>query len=152
MSSFSVAGKSVATAATANNAGAALWNPHATRPLFVTAISYFKTIATADELALGLISARGTQTLTVTSTSQSDVDGDTAAVTGATLDLTYSVQPTFVGAAVPKFRWAGPATVAAGFFLPFPRPWMVKAGQGLCFYTIAATILQPAMITVFWDE
>lgn len=152
MSSFSVSGKSVATAATANNAGAALWNPHATRSLFVTAIAYFKGVATADDLALGIITARGTQTLTVTATAQSDTDQDAAPVTGATLDLTYSVQPTFLGAAVPKFRWPGPATVASGFYLPLPKPWRVGPGQGLAFYTIPAAILQPATITVFWDE
>lgn len=153
MRSYMAGNRTTATAATANVAGAALWNPSTVKSLFVTAISWSKLAAVVDNLGLVRISARGTPALTVTAVAQNDVDADATPPSGALLDAgAYSVQPTLVSATAYMFRWNLPATIGAGFMLPFPRCIRIPAGQGLCLVTPPAVILQPADVSFFWDE
>ena len=153
MHGFSIGGRSAATAATANHVGAALWNPATARSLWVTQIGWSKTVATADQVGIVRISARGTAGSSITSGIQSDAEGAVAPRSGAILDLAaYSVQPTLVSATVYQFRWSLPASIGSGFLLPLPDVWEVPAGQGLALLTPPATVLQPADVSFFWRE
>jgi hypothetical protein len=151
--SFSVGGRSAATAATANHAGAVLWNASSTRTLHVTQISWAKTVATADNIGIVRASARGTAGSTVTPAQQNDYTYDAAPPSGALLDLAaYSVQPTLISSTAYLWRFHLPAAVGAGFLLPFPDPISVPPGQGLVILTPPATVLQPADVGFFWME
>jgi hypothetical protein len=153
MNSYSVGGRSAATAATANHAGATLWNASAVRGIFVTQIAWSKTVATVDNLGLVRVSARGTAGSTVTPAIQNDYDSDAAPASGALLDLAaYTVQPTLVSATAYMFRWNLPATIGSGFILPLPDVLRIPAGQGLCLVTPPAVILQPGDVTFWWRE
>ena len=153
MRTFSIAGRSVATAATANVAGAQLWNASSTKSIFVTQIAWSKTVATADFVALVRSSARGTAGSTVTPAQQSDNDYVGAPPSGALLDLsTFSAQPTLISATSYMFRWSLPAAIGSGFILPFPDLLTIPAGTGLVIVTPPATIQQPADVTFWWKE
>jgi hypothetical protein len=153
MRGFSIGGRTVATAATANHAAAELWNPSATKGIYVTQIAWSKTVATADNIGIVRSSARGTARSTVTPAQQNDADYQAAPPSGAVLDLSvFSVQPTLISATAFMFRWNLPAAIGSGFILPLPDPIFVPAGTGLVILTPAAVILQPADVTYFWRE
>jgi hypothetical protein len=152
MASYSVGGRSAATAATANHAGAQLWNPDSVRSLWVTQISWAKTVATADNLGLVRSTARGTPGSTVTPTVQNDDEFEEVDAVGALLDLAaFSAQPTLSSATAYKFRWHLPAAIGSGFVLPLPNRIRVRPGNGLVLVTPPATILQPADVTFWFD-
>jgi hypothetical protein len=147
---YRVAGRSVATAATADNFGAALWNPHATKDITLREIHWFKTVATADNLGLARTTTRGTATLTVTPDIDNHDDLLLAPISGALLDLTYSAQPT-IGSPY-KMRINLPAAIGAGMIWVFERGLRIPAGNGIGIATPTAVILQPGDITVVWEE
>lgn len=150
---FSVGGRTAATVATANHAGAQLWNASTTKSIFVTQISWSKTVATADNVGIVRSSARGTAGSTVTPAQQNDFAYDAAPPSGALLDLAaFSVQPTLISSTAYMFRWHLPAAVGAGFILPLPQPIEVPQSTGLVIVTPPATILQPADVAFFWTE
>lgn len=150
VNSYAVSGRCVATAATADNVGAALWNPSSTRALWVTAIMWAQTVATVSNPGIVRTTTRGTQTLTFTPDIDNDVLRDLTPATVAVLDATYSAQPTVAGPYL--MRTNLPAAIGSGFILPFPRPIKVPPGTGLGIATPVAVILQPADVTFFWDE
>lgn len=153
---WSIAGRPAATAATINHVGAQMWNPSSTKTVWVTAIGYSKTVATADQMALKRSTARGTvPTSTITPTIASDYDRITSPVSAAVLELaTFTTQPTLEG--VPLLQYSLPAAVASGFIMPFESKDLhgieILPGAGLCIYTPVATILQPADVTFFMFE
>ncbi len=148
-----VAGRSAATAATANHVAACLWNPHATIRLRVYEIAWCKTVATVDGLMLVRTTTRGTPASTVTPVMQNETDYAAAPVSGALLDLgAYSAQPTIVSTAAALWRWNLPAAIGSGFIQSFPEEMEIPPGNGLAVITPAATILQPADISFAWAE
>lgn len=150
---FSVGGRSTATAATVNHAGAQLWNASASKSLYVSQIGWSKTVGTADAVAMVRTTARGTAGSTVTPVQQNDASYDAAPSSGALLDLAaFTVQPTIVSTAAPMLRWMLPAAVGSGFILPIPGQIEVPAGTGLALITPVATILQPSDVTFWWQE
>lgn len=153
MRSFILSDRTVATAATANHAGAQLWNPSSARSLFVTQIAWAKTVGTVDGLGLVRSSARGTPGTSLTVVAQDDADADAAAPSGAILDKSvFTVQPTLVSGTAYMFRWNLPATIGSGFIVPMPDPIRVPPGQGLVLVTLGNVILQPADATFWWRE
>lgn len=151
MSDYVLGGRTAATAATANVVGAALWNPHSTIPLRVTEISWAKTVATVDNLALIRITARGTASATATPVIGNDLLRGVAPPSGAVLDVTYSAQPTLDGA-VYLYRWNLPAAIGAGIFWSFRSVIRIPPGTGLALVTPVAVVLQPADVTFSWAE
>ena len=145
-------GRTAATAATANVAGCALWNPHASIRLRVYEIWWCKTVATVDNLALVRISARGTATSSITAVQANETDYAGAPTSGAILDVTYSAQPTIISSTAPLMRWNLPAAVGSGAIWSFPEEIEIPAGQGLAIITPPAVILQPADVTFRWAE
>lgn len=147
---YRVAGRCVATAATADNVGAALWNPHATMDLTVDEVHFFHNVATADNPGLVRTTTRGTATLTVTPDIDNHDERLLAPITGALLDLTYSAQPTVAGPYLHRINT--PAAVGVGFLWAFPRGIRVPAGTGLAIATPVAVILQPGDVAFVWHE
>lgn len=153
MAQFSVGGRTAASAATANHVGAQFWNPSSSRSVYVTAVSWFQTVATVSNPAIQRSSARGaTPTTTVTPDIDNNWDRDVAPASAAVLELaTFSSQPTLAGPDL--FKANLPAAIGSGFLVPFTgRGIKVPAGTGLCVYTPVAVILQPADCTFFWEE
>jgi len=154
MSQYSVGGRGVVTAATANLVGAELWNPHASISLYVTAVWVAQTAGTVNNPYLKRSSARGaTPNNTVTPTIENDWDRLQAPPSGALLDMgTFGTAPTLVG--TPLAAANAPAAAGSGYMLPFVpgRGIRVPAGMGLCVYTPVAVALQPMDVTFFWDE
>lgn len=144
------AGRSVATAATADNVGAALWNPHATMDLTVDEVHFFITAATVTNPGLVRTTTRGTQTLTVTPDIDNHDERLLAPITGAVLDLTYSAQPTIAGPYLDRKNF--PAAIGAGYMWVFPRGIRVPAGTGLAIATPVAVILGAGDATYVWHE
>jgi hypothetical protein len=144
--------RTIATAATIDVAAAVLWNPHATIRLRVYEVSWFKTVATADFLSVCRITARGTQTTSVTPGIANETDRAAAPASGAVIDTAWSAQPTKEGTTIPLFRISLPAAVGAGFMLPLGEELEVPPGAGLGFLTPVATILQPADLNFAWAE
>ena len=147
---YQCGGRSSATAATADNFGAALWNPAASKPLYVREIWWFKNSTTADNFELSRISARGTASTTVTPDIDNDRDRLLAPGTGALLDVAYSGQPTIVTPALARGNLA--AAGGAGYMFAFDPPIRVAAGEGLGIATPVATALQAADVTFVWQE
>lgn len=153
MARIRVGGRNAATAATANHVAACLWNPHASIRLRVYEISWSKTVATADNMALVRTSTRGTPGSTVTPTIDNETDRAVAPPSGALLDLgAYTAQPTLLNSGTPLWRWNLPAAVGSGFMLSLPEELEIPPGGGLAIITPVATILQPADVSFAWAE
>lgn len=152
MPRYAVGGRTVATAATANHAAAALWNPSTTKAIKLREVWVFKTAATVDNHGLRRITARGTAGSTVTPDSSTSLD--TPRITpqsGALLDLAaYTVQPTLTGVLLSRANL--PAAIGAGFIWVFAEPIIIPPGEGLALITPEAVILQPSDVTFVWDE
>jgi murein DD-endopeptidase MepM/ murein hydrolase activator NlpD len=151
-----VSGRTAATAATAGNAAAAIWNPHSTLAITVYEISLFATTApgAGAGVALQRISARGTATLTTTPAIQNDTMYGAAPSSGSLLDLTYSGQPTLIGTSVTHALWRFPlaAVIGSGFVQPFPEGIRIPAGAGLAIIAAAAVIVPVSDVSVAFDE
>lgn len=150
---YGVGGRSAATAATADHCAAVLWNPHATKPIYVTQVELFKTVATADHHQLIRTSTRGTTPgSTVTPDIDNHFDRTLAPTSGALLDLAaWSAQPTVQGPPIKRANLG--AAVGAGFMWVFGGSGLiVPAGTGLAIGTPVATILQPSDVNFEWDE
>jgi hypothetical protein len=153
MADYSVGGRNVATAATANHVGAQFWNPSTTRGVWVTAVSWFQTVATVSNPAISRSSARGaTPTSTVTPDIDNNWDRSVAPPSACVLEMsTFGTQPTLAGPDL--FKTNLPAAIGSGFIIPFTgRGVFVPSATGLVVYTPVAVILQPADVTFFWSE
>jgi hypothetical protein len=94
---YGVAGRSGTTAATIDHCYGALFNPHATKDIFVILATYAKITGSQTTYAQRT-STRGTVGSTVTPDIDNDFDRLLAPISGAVLDLAaYSVQPTRQG-------------------------------------------------------
>jgi len=153
MSRYAVAGRSAATAATADQSGAVLWNPHSTKIIEVTEIWWFKTVATADNPAVIRTSTRGTTPgSTVTPDADNAFDRSATPQSGALLDLAaWATYPTVQGPYMHRENL--PAAIGSGIVWAFPDdPIEIPPGTGLAVATPVATILQPGDVTFVWDE
>lgn len=148
---FNLAGRSAATAATANHCAAQLWNPHASRSVWVQAISLAIRTAGVGNMAIKHSSARGaTPASSVTAAATNDLDGDTAPVSGSVAEFAlFTTQPTLTGNII--WTWNFPAAVGAGVIVPFANPnrhgIRVGPASGLCIYTPDAVIFPASDIT-----
>jgi hypothetical protein len=139
MSFHPTGGRTAATAASANQAVASLWNPHGTARVYLTFLELCTTGAVAQSFALQRISARGTATTTVTPNADNAYDRDVANVAGMVLDVAYSVQPTLVAAVL--WRWNIPNVAGSGFMKQFPgRGISIPPGTGLCLVGVTASV------------
>jgi hypothetical protein len=152
MSKHMVSGTSIATAATANHCAAQIWNPSSTISIFVNALAWFHTVATADFAAVGVSTARGA---TPNNTATPDADNDFAQEgvpqTAWVLEMgTFGTQPTIATPRLSGFPQG--AAIGAGLILPFGEQsngFRIKPGNGMVIFTPVATILQPLYVTAW---
>lgn len=148
----SVRGLTAATAATADHAIAAIWNPDSAKRIKVLEFSIFAAAApgAGSGFYLRRLSARGTAGSTVTLVQAHSLENDEAANSAFVLDLaTYSVQPTLVAGAIgPGFVFA--AVAASGILVPL-RGITVPPGAGIALVNRAA-IAVPACEVSFVVE
>lgn len=153
MRHFAIAGRTLATAATADHVAAQLWNPDTVRSLWVVEIHIQKTVATADFHGVVRSSARGaTPTATQTPDLDNDFEREITPDTAAVLELaTFGTQPTL---ATPyMYRGTLPAAVAGAAQYVFPGAGIrVPPGTGLCVATPVATVMQPIDATFIFYE
>lgn len=153
MSAFSSRGFTAATAATADHAIAALWNPDSLKRIKVFECGLFKSAVgtAADSIYIARITTRGTAGSTVTPDADNAWDADDVPASGALLDLAaYSVQPT---RGTPNlFGWVAAAVAAAGFIWPTPRGITIPPGAGLAICQRAATIWPTSEVYFAWEE
>ena len=153
MSNFSARGLTVATAATADHAIAALWNPDSLKRITLFEVGLFKTAVgtAADSLYLARITTKGTPGSTVTPDADNAWNGDDVPASGAVLDLAaYSVQPTKGTPSL--FGWVAAAVAASGFVWPTPRGISIPPGTGLALCQRAATIWPISEVYFAWEE
>lgn len=150
---YSTGGRSASTAATADQAGAALWNASTAKSIFAKEIHWFKTSATADGLQVIRTTNRGT---TPGSTVTPDIDNDynraVAPVSGALLDLAaWATYPTVAGP--PLARTNLPAAVGAGVMWVFGGDGIaIPQSTGLAVATPTALALIAGDVTFVWEE
>lgn len=153
-SRYGASGPTAATAATADNAIAQIWNPSSVRNIMVYEVHCFKTTAGAADIPrIRRATARGTATLSYTPGISADFDRAVAPTSGAILDLTFSVQPTFEGTASRGIVGAlVPGSIGAGIMWVFPRGIIVPAGAGLTIVTGSALAFPVAEVSYIFED
>ncbi len=153
MSTFMVAGRTTATAATVNVAAAGIWNPHASARIRLREIWIASTTAGVSNIGLLRTSATGTRTARAVVLSE-NIGNDNASLSGFSLDLVYTVQPTYVSATAYLGRWNLPAAVGAGVIITFPgdQGLAIYPGAGIALVTPMAVILPVSDVTFVIDE
>ena len=151
---YIVRGRTAATAATADHALCALWNPHATQRVKIVQFGVFKSAAgtAGDAIRLRRITARGTAGSTVTPGIAQHSTRGVAPVSGVLLDLAaYSVQPTLdtLDSGLP---WVAAAVAGAGVIYPIPNGIEIGPGAGLSIIQVAATAWPISDVAFVWLE
>jgi len=154
---YSVRGRTVATAATADHAIWGFWNPHSTQRIKLIQFSMFPqgaAPAAGFSARLRRTSARGTAGSTVTPNSSNHSTLGITPGSGALLDLAaYSAQPTLLASSVDfGFGNTFPAVQGGGFVLPVPGGIEIPPGAGVAFIQVAATASTTFEVTVWWLE
>lgn len=151
---YTVRGANAATAATADHAICAMWNPHATQRVKILQWSLFKAAAGAagDRIRLRRITARGTAGSTVTPGISNHSERGAAPVSGVLLDLSaYSVQPTLDTIDM-GIGWDAAAVAGAGLVYPIPGGIVLPPGAGLAIIQVVATAWPVSEISFSWLE
>lgn len=149
---YSAGGRTAATAATADNIGGELWNPASNKGIRIFVINWTKQgAATADSPGIVRVTTKGTSTLTVTPDLDNSYDRDATPPSAATLELTFSAQPTIAGPYIMRTNLA--AALGTGFTWVFSGDGLlVPAGTGIAVGTPVATVLQAGDVTFEWGE
>lgn len=152
MGFYSVAGRTAATAAAADQSVAGVWNPSTTRRARVYEIGWYKTdITGSGQLRIQRTTARGTATVTATPDADNAWDANDTPPSALVLDTTYSAQPTL--AALPALTGNRPSTSeeGVGFVWIFSRGIEILNG-GLAIVTGTATAMPASDVYVVWEE
>lgn len=152
--SYRVKVRATATTNVAERVLAQVWNPSASRGIWLREISIVVTAAPGAGAGLHLrrSTARGTATLTSTPIVSSDDDFKLAPPSGFLLDGTFSAEPTM--AALPaNFGWTFSAAAASGIIYPFSgRGIFIPAGAGVCLANNAGIIFPISEVSVVVDD
>lgn len=154
MSLAAVRGLTTATAATADHAIAAVWNPHATKRISLLELAIFAAAApgAAAGFYLRRISVRGTAAAAAAPGIPNSYQGDTAPVSGWALDLgAYTVQPTLAAGAGIGYGFVFAAVAASGIVLPL-RGIEIPPGAGLALLNRAAIAVPACEISATVTE
>lgn len=146
----SINGKTTATAATIDVGIAGLWNPSTSKRISLREAHIVKQgVGAADEPALRRITTRGTAT-GLSSTIVNDQDNSLAPLSGAALDMNYTVQPTISAGTL--HAWVLPAAIGAGIMWSFPQGIEIPPGNGICIMTGIALAFPVSRVTFVWAE
>ena len=144
---YEASGLSTAPAATADKLYAQIWNAYTTRQIWLRELGFTNTVGTTCKVALKRTTARGTNT-----TTQAGTDRESTGTSTATLDLTYSADPTVTGNYLRRTNLAG--VVGAGGMWT----WWTGAGlaipsaTGLGIVVPTAVVGQVLELWVVWEE
>lgn len=156
MNRYAATAMTTATAATAENAISTLWNPSTTESIWVTQIHLFKqggAGAVSDVAYVRRVSARGTQSTTFAPGIEHDFQHALAPPSAATIDMAWSVQPTYAGTAQHGLVGADiPNAQGSGFMWVFDEPVAIKSATGLGIVTGQAAAFPVSIVTWQWIE
>lgn len=154
MSLYRVSGTTVATAATDQHAICALWNPHATRCIYLKEISVvaFAAPGAGAGYLVRRISGRGTAGSTVTPAAVNDLaNPGTAPQSGYLLDLAaYTGQPTITAGDLDG--WVFAAVAASGIVKPYPEGIEIAPSSGIVLCNRAAIIFPTSEVSFLTEE
>lgn len=147
-----VAGVTAASDGTDNDAVAILWNPHASRVLYVMEIHFANDTAASGKVTLTRTTTRGTAGSTVTPDADNHVEGLVAPPTAAVLDLAnFSAEPTKASPDLGSYQT--PATIGAGKVWSFrAAPIRVGAGTGFGIINGAAAAVAASHVEFVFAE
>lgn len=151
---YTVRGRTVATAATADHAIMQVWNPHATQRIKLLNWGLFKEAAgtAADGSRWRRSTARGTPGSTVTPDIDNHSERAIAPPSGVLFDLSaFSVQPTLDASELGQ-GWIAAAFAAAGGIFTWPGGMTIPPGTGLVLTQTKATIWPISEVSVSWLE
>jgi hypothetical protein len=149
-----VRGLTAATAATADHAIAAVWNPSGTKRITLLEIAIFAAAAPGAGAGFYLrrMSARGTAGSTVTPIASNAYANDATPDSGWVLDLaTYSVQPTLVALPGLGYGFVFAAVQASGIIIPC-RGIVIPPGAGVALVNRAGIIVPASEVSVVVDD
>jgi hypothetical protein len=154
MQRYSIGGRTVTTAAAADNGIAVLWNASTTKSIFVRSISLLTTAAVTATLASAIarISVRGTATTTLTPDIDSHFGHAVAPPSGALIDLSWSVQPTVLAPYLARFKPHESGGNIHGINYNWNGLIQVPQSTGLAIVTTIAVVFIASDIWVVWDE
>jgi hypothetical protein len=147
---YSAAGRTVATAASANAVACGIHNDHATKSIYVREFWLFTTTATTINLGIQRATTKGTVVTSVAHDADNAFDRRAAAPSGCTVILDYSADPTLT--ANYMFAAISAAQIGAGWVFGFPEAVEVPAGTGLVCCTTQAAAFPVCDFTAVWDE
>ena len=146
-------GLTVATAATIDHAIASVWNPHATKRIWLHELSIFAAAApgAGSGFELRRITTKGTPTATITPDADNSHEDATAPVSGWVLDLGpfTAGQPTLQ--TPPFFGFVFAAVAASGIILPLRRIG-IPPGTGIALVNRAAIIVPACEVGAVVEE
>ena len=157
MATYSVTGRTAATAATADHAIAELWNPDASKAIVVYEAGLHVTIEGAGVIRpyITRATAQGTAGSTVTPDGDNCWGGDAEVPpSGAVLSLAaFSVQPTL---STPAHQGAVLTNVTGntgmGHTFLLSRGFTLRAGTGLAICQSSANATPASDVYFVWDE
>jgi len=148
---YSVSGRNAATGASADQAGAVLWNVSSAKTIYCREISGFTVSAVAWALQLIRTSTRGTPGSTVTPDIDNDRDRLLSPPSTCVLDLgLFTVAPTVQGPAMARTHLG--AVTGCAFGWVFNPPIAIPAGTGLAIANVPATASPTMDFTFVWEE
>lgn len=152
MDEWRVSGLTAASDANDNDAVAILWNPHASRHIWVVEVHFANDTAAAGKVTLTRTTTRGTAGSTVTPDADNHVEGITTPASGALLDLSnFSVEGTKASPDLGSYQT--PATIGAGKVWSFrAKPIRVAAGTGFGLINGAAAAVAASHVEFAWQE
>jgi hypothetical protein len=153
---YRVRGITGATAATIDHAIFAVWNPSATKRIYLVEFGYVATVApaTTSGLYLRRITVRGTAGSTATPAAPNSEEIDAVPDSGFLLDLaSYSVQPTLAAAPGMWLGWNLAAVIGSGIVYPIAgRGIAIPPGTGIAALNHTAVIVPPGEVGVVVDD
>jgi hypothetical protein len=150
---FRARGLTAATAATAGNAIAQVWNPSASRSIVVKELSL--AFPAAPAAGAGFITRRSTARGTATATVTPGADHHDARLyapnSGFLIDTAFSAQPTLAAAELSP-SWVFAAVAGSGLIYPIPEGITIPPGTGLVLVNRAAIAVAAAEFGCVVDE
>jgi len=147
---YAAAGRTVATAATADNCASNLWNPDANKSIYLREVWIFATTAAAINLGIERCSTEGTVTTAVTPDADNAFDRRATPPSSANVNVDFSAEPTMQGPYM--LRAISAAQIGAGWIFSFPQPIEIPAGTGIALNTTQAAAFPASDVTYVWDE
>ena len=154
MSMYRVSGTTAATAATDQHVICGLWNPHATRSIYLKEVSIvaFAAPGAGAGWLMRRNTTQGTAGTVVTPAAVNDLaNPGTAPQSGYLLNLAaFSAQPTITAGDLDG--WVYAAVTASGIVKPYPEGIEIGPGTGIVFVNRAAIAFPTSEVSFLTEE